>query len=186
MYSFFDVLVSSDSLIKDWLTYYNQPISEDLSENKFNLIQALDLNSMLNNQDVKTLEGLAKTGQLDRLKLTLKTKVVSVKVKQIRPKFKDLKEWMQDSNNVYIARKGIVFIDNERFPKVASIWANPFKEEGAIEKWTNYLREGLESGRFSLEELEKLRGKNLGCWCKEKPDIPCHGDIILQALCLTL
>ena len=42
-----------------------------------------------------------------------KTVVVNVKVSNIRPKYKHLKEWIQDSNNVYIGRKGIVFIDFE-------------------------------------------------------------------------
>jgi len=30
-----------------------------------------------------------------------------------------------------------------------------------------------------LKELEKLRGKILGCWCKPKA---CHGDVIIELL----
>ena len=55
------------------------------------------------------------------------TLVCNVKVKNIRPEYDNLKEWMYNSDNVYIGRKGIVFIDGERFPKSDSIWANPFK-----------------------------------------------------------
>ena len=55
------------------------------------------------------------------------TNIINVHVKNIRPKYNNLKERMQDSNNIYIGRKGIVFIDGERFPKKDSIWSNPFK-----------------------------------------------------------
>lgn len=56
------------------------------------------------------------------------TEVVNVKVKYIRPKYKNLKEWISDSsNNVYIARRGVVFIDGKRYPPKDSKWANPFK-----------------------------------------------------------
>ena len=41
--------------------------------------------------------------------------VVNVKVNCIRPKYNNLEEWMTDPNNVYIGRKGIVFINSERF-----------------------------------------------------------------------
>jgi hypothetical protein len=39
----------------------------------------------------------------------------------LRPKYKNLKEWCEDKNNVYIRRGGIVFIDNERYPKSDSV-----------------------------------------------------------------
>lgn len=55
------------------------------------------------------------------------TTVCCVKVKNIRPKYANLKEWMADPNNAYIGRAGIVFIDGVRFPKRDSVWANPFK-----------------------------------------------------------
>ena len=54
--------------------------------------------------------------------------VVCVKVKNIRPKYQDLKQWMKGKNNVYIARKGVVFIgtgeNKKRWPEKDSIWAN--------------------------------------------------------------
>ena len=55
------------------------------------------------------------------------TKVVSVKVNNIRPQYKNLEERMKDENNVYIGRKGVVFINNKRFPHDNSIWSNPYK-----------------------------------------------------------
>ena len=55
------------------------------------------------------------------------TTICNCKVQYIRPKYKNLKHWMEDDNNIYIGRRGIVFIDGERFPKQNSIFANPFK-----------------------------------------------------------
>ena len=36
------------------------------------------------------------------------TKIVNVKVSNIRPKYQNLKDWIEDKNNIYIGRK---FID---------------------------------------------------------------------------
>ena len=43
--------------------------------------------------------------------------VVNCKVKYIRPEYDNLKIWMEDSNNVYVGRAGVVFIEKERFQK---------------------------------------------------------------------
>ena len=114
------------------------------------------------------------------------TKVVSVKVACIRPEYDNLKEWMKDTNNVYIGRRGVVFIDGVRFPPKDSIWANPFKinkdgdRDEVIEKYKKYIIDKLSSGKISHKELMKLKGKTLGCWCKDKSniDVPCHGDVL--------
>ena len=78
------------------------------------------------------------------------SKVVNVRVSFIRPKYTNLEEWMNDKNNVYIGRKGIVFINKERFPKNDSIWANPFKISGddtretVIAKYEKYIRNKIQ------------------------------------------
>jgi hypothetical protein len=111
-------------------------------------------------------------------------KVVNVKVNNLRPKYNNLKEWCQDCNNVYIGRKGIVPINNTRFPYESSIWANPFKitkemsREECIEKYEQYIRKKIIDEDLQ-EELLKLKGKNLGCWCKPEA---CHGDILLKLI----
>jgi len=129
------------------------------------------------------------------------TSVVNVKVAFIRPEYDNLKEWMAGEGNVYIGRKGIVFItssdgNKERYPKTDSIWANPFKVESedkrssAIEQYETYIRGKLASGEISRDELEKLRNCTLGCWCRSsqsayEPDRTrwdCHGFVILQLL----
>lgn len=118
----------------------------------------------------------------------MQTTVVNCKVKYIRPQYKDLRDWTADPQNVYIGRKGVVFIDKVRFPKVDSIWANPFRVCGdnrleVIEQYRQYISRKLETGQITQADLENLRGKRLGCWCKEDgKDIPCHGDVLLELL----
>ncbi len=118
----------------------------------------------------------------------METCVVCVKVKNIKPEYKNLKEWMENPNNIYIARKGIVFIDNERFPKEDSIWANPYKintntsRTEAIEKYKTYITKKINDGEISRELLLNLKGKQLGCWCKDKGENQCHGDILVELI----
>ena len=117
-----------------------------------------------------------------------KTVVVNVKVSNIRPKYKNLKEWIEDKKNVYIGRKGVVFIDfegkKERFPKSDSVWANPFKisekqsRRDVIELYEKYIRTKIENEKLK-EELILLQGKNLGCWCYPEE---CHGDVLIKLI----
>lgn len=122
----------------------------------------------------------------------MNTKVVDVHVGCIRPTYSNLKEWIEDKNNVYIGRSGIVFVETEtgkeRYPKKNSIWANPFKSELSkkkgdpkptekeirkehrriVKKYEKYIRERLEDEDdkvITIKALSKLKGKQLGCWC---------------------
>ena len=70
-----------------------------------------------------------------------------------------------------------------------SIWANPYpisatcSREDSIYRYRAYIL-----GRPELlARLPELRGKVLGCWCKEPPwrtkrgrDVPCHGDVLAE------
>jgi len=116
------------------------------------------------------------------------TTVVNVKVKYIRPEYNNLVDWCQDENNVYIGRAGIVFCDGERFPKKASPWCNPYKvgkmytREDALELYEQHLNRMLEDEE-TRNDFMLLRGKRLGCWCKEPgKDVACHGDVIVRKL----
>lgn len=111
--------------------------------------------------------------------------VVNVKVSYIRPKYSNLQDWINDPNNVYIGRKGIIFINNQRFPKENSIWHNPYKlqsnsnekdREFVLQQYEIHLKNLLKQDFYKIE-LQKLKGKNLGCWCKPNK---CHGDILLK------
>ena len=111
--------------------------------------------------------------------------VVNVKVNYIRPEYNNLREWMSDPNNVYIARRGIVFIDKVRFPLGDSPFCNPFKigrdgtREEVLIKYRIYIINRLNSEPVLLEQFKQLKGKKLGCWCKPEN---CHGDILVELL----
>jgi hypothetical protein len=96
-----------------------------------------------------------------------------------------LKEWIDDDNNVYIGRGGILFIDGERYPKVNSPFANPFKlgidgtRDEVIQKYKAYITDKLEKSPALYSELLTMKGKNLGCWCNPEP---CHGNVLLELL----
>ena len=111
--------------------------------------------------------------------------VVCVKVASIRPKYQNLKEWIEDLNNVYIGRRGVVFVDGVRFPPKDSIFANPFKigkdgdRKEVLQKYKIYIEDKLKSGKITKENLRELKGKILGCWCYP---LPCHGNILLEII----
>jgi hypothetical protein len=112
--------------------------------------------------------------------------VANVKVAFIRREgFQTLEEWMRDPNNVYIGRAGIVFINKQRFPKEASIWANPYKvgaqytREQAIQLYERMIRERIQADPSWIDKLCSLHGKTLGCWCSPEP---CHGDVLLRLI----
>ena len=111
--------------------------------------------------------------------------VVNCKVKHIRPQYQNLQEWMNDDNNVYIGRAGIVFIDKVRFPKQSSPFCNVFKvgkdgtRDDVIKKYRTYITDKLKKEPELKKELIKMKGKNLGCWCHPEP---CHGDVLLDLI----
>ena len=111
--------------------------------------------------------------------------VINCRVQNLRPKYNNLKEWMNDKNNVYIARGGVLFIDGNRFPSSSSKWANPYKigkdgtREEVIIKYRDYITKRLEKDELLQKELISLKGKNLGCWCY--PEM-CHGNVLLELI----
>lgn len=111
--------------------------------------------------------------------------VVNVKVKYIRPKYKNLKCWMEDKNNVYIGRKNIVFIDGKRYPPNNSEFANPFKinknmtRDTILDKYEIYIKNKIKNDENLKKKLMRLKNKNLGCWCKPEK---CHGDILINII----
>lgn len=63
-----------------------------------------------------------------------------------------------------------------------SKWHNPFTVKAcktaqvACEKFKAYLLANKEL----MAALPELKGKVLGCWCKNKPSDHCHGDILAE------
>ncbi len=100
----------------------------------------------------------------------------------------NLKKWMKNDKNVYVGRSGRIFIgsgdDKIIFHYKGSKFANPFvvgTDEGqytlrqSVKKYEKYL---IKSGL--LDEIEELRGKNLGCFCDQKGK--CHAKILAKYL----
>jgi hypothetical protein len=113
------------------------------------------------------------------------TTLINVRVKNLRcsTKYNNLKEWCANPNHVYIGRKGIVFVDGERYPKVDSIWCNPYKlkdmtREESIAEYRKYITEKLKN-KHMKSELMKLKNKVLGCWCSPNQ---CHGDVLIELI----
>lgn len=114
------------------------------------------------------------------------TEVVNVGVKNIRPQYLNLHQWILDKkSNVYIGRARVVFIDGTRYPFIDSIWANPYKisetqpREKVLELYREYIEKKINTEPNLIKELVKLEGKKLGCWCK--PEC-CHGDILIELI----
>jgi hypothetical protein len=112
--------------------------------------------------------------------------VVNVKVQYIRQNgYKNLEEWMNDTNNIYIGRKRVVFIDGQRFPKESSIFCNSYKintnnnRNKVISMYETYIRDKIKNDIICKNELLNLKGKTLGCWCKPES---CHGDVLLKII----
>lgn len=74
-----------------------------------------------------------------------------------------------------------------------SKWGNPFtsiqgrntkaievvgSREEAIEKYREWLKDQIRSGRITKSDLAELYGKDLVCFCAPKP---CHGDVLEAA-----
>tara|TARA_X000000950_G_C13895742_1_gene652720 strand:- start:945 stop:1337 length:393 start_codon:yes stop_codon:yes gene_type:complete len=118
----------------------------------------------------------------------LKEHLKNVRVKNIRPEYKNLKEWINDKeNNEYIGRPGVVIIDGLRYPERSSSspFANPFKitkdisRNQAIEQYREYIIKELENCEDLTNKLKRLKGKKLGCWCYPEK---CHGNVLLELI----
>ncbi len=109
--------------------------------------------------------------------------VINVKVVNIRPNYANLKEWMDNPENIYVGRGGVVFIDGKRFPPQASEFLNPYKigEHGSrdevISKYKEMIDHKINTVPNFKAKILNLKDKNLGCWCKPEA---CHADILFE------
>ena len=85
----------------------------------------------------------------------------------------NVKTWIKNPDNIYIGRQTALL--------KASKWENPHKISvvGTREKAIELFKQDIRKNSALLNDIEQLRGKNLGCWCLPKP---CHGDVLLQLL----
>ena len=78
---------------------------------------------------------------------------------------KRTKGWQMPPNCVYVGRP--------------TKWGNPFTGKDAVEKYRDWLLSWINSGDAGfLIDLNKLRGKDLACWCKLSDK--CQADILLE------
>jgi hypothetical protein len=115
----------------------------------------------------------------------------NVRVANIRPRgYPDLRAWTEDPQNVYVGRRGVVFVADgpntrRRFPAEDSPFANPFKVSAAVGRevslqlYEGYIREKLRRDPGLRALLRSFAGKTLGCWCAP---LPCHADVLVKIL----
>lgn len=90
--------------------------------------------------------------------------------------YDNLREWMGDPCNVYVGRRGVVFIDGKRFPEQDSPFCNPYKvkpDRPAEDAVLDYKIFVLPT--YTPEQLASLKGKRLGCWCHPNT---CHAQAL--------
>lgn len=85
-----------------------------------------------------------------------------------RIQMKRTKGWRKPPGAVYVGRP--------------TKWGNPHKigdpEIPTAQAAVNAYRDGISKGAFPIDDIEKLRGKDLACWCPL--DQPCHADVLLK------
>ena len=85
----------------------------------------------------------------------------------------DVREWIKNPNNIYIGRKTKLLEESK--------WHNPFRftNENSRRIAVNKFERDIRSNTDLLKDIQQLRGKTLGCWCKPKA---CHGNVILKLI----
>lgn len=99
-----------------------------------------------------------------------------------------LERWMAIPNNIYVGRRGRIFIGSGEEKRIfhyqGSKYGNPYvvgtkPGQYALKDSLNLYKTYLaESGL--VDEVEELRGMNLGCFCDQKG--PCHAKVLLEYL----
>jgi hypothetical protein len=106
-------------------------------------------------------------------------KVISAKKENLRKLgYRDLQHWLENKNHIYIGRDMSRFVDGAKGSK----WQNPFRPQqyASVEERISRFEEYLMKNKELLKDIEELRGKDLACWCKNKGNEPCHGDVLLK------
>lgn len=92
------------------------------------------------------------------------TTVVCVKVDNLRLNgYTDLEQWMSDPNNIYVGRRGRIFIYNDAEKRIfhypGNKWENPYKlkDYSTRESLVLYIKHLFESKL--IYDIDELRGK---------------------------
>ena len=111
------------------------------------------------------------------------TSAICIKVSNLRKEgYENFREWLKEVNNVYVGRRGRIFINKEIFHFSGSKWSNPYKVSenhySLDESISLYKQHLITSGL--IDNVEELRGKNLGCFCDQKQI--CHAQVLVDIL----
>ena len=76
-----------------------------------------------------------------------------------------------------------VYVGRAWAGRAASPWGNPFRGDGAVEKYRRWIEQRPELIAKLSDELERQGVDALGCWCK-RPDrvVSCHADVLAEMI----
>lgn len=91
--------------------------------------------------------------------------------------YKDLEDWLnKDKNHMYIGRNMEFYVKGAKQSK----WHNPYPVKTyGLSKCLILFEDYIVKDPL-YNQLDELKGKTLGCYCKEGE--ACHGDILLRLL----
>ena len=90
----------------------------------------------------------------------------------------NLRKWMGGADNLYVGRRGRIFIDKEIFHYPESKWNNPYPlSEYSLEESLELYRKHILSSELK-NQLGELKGKTLGCFCDQSGD--CHAKLLKE------
>lgn len=99
--------------------------------------------------------------------------IVNIRVASLRKRgIENFQEWNKKPNTLYIGRNMSFYVEGATKSK----WHNPFplkKYPDSLARYRKYVRNNKEL----MKDIEELKGKELGCWCKPKK---CHGDVLIE------
>jgi hypothetical protein len=112
------------------------------------------------------------------------TTTFCIKIDNLRKHgYTDLRDWMSKDNNVYVGRRGRVFItqpdkSKEIFTYSGNKFANIYKvdKDGIVEEVCKKYRDYILHTPELLNSLVELKGKTLGCFCNQEGS--CHAKIL--------
>ena len=102
--------------------------------------------------------------------------VVNIKKQyMVNSGYRDLEDWLTDTNHIYIGRNLVIYVKGAYESK----WHNPYsiKKYGLDQCLQLYEKHIRTSDLY--HQLDELEDKVLGCWCHPKR---CHGDILCSLL----
>ncbi len=103
-------------------------------------------------------------------------------MKPIRVQRRRAKGWRLPENTVCVDRStkwGNPFIVSKHGTRARCVELHRFLFGGYFCATTNNTDEQKKCLKYAAKNIEKLRGKNLACWCPL--DKPCHADLLLEA-----